>query len=130
MKKRVSKQAQRVAEKVDMAARVDAAFAEARLAAADAYEAYAATVIRDANGREIGPWGRTYVDVFVPSYRFRTALIEAEVIHSSNQGHWRMSDRLWQVNGFPRARGRGLICEAVVAVLKRHFPQESIGTAS
>lgn len=126
MRKQLSKRAQRIDEKQMMATRVEAALAEARFAAIDVYEAYAATVIRDANGREIGPWGNTNVHVFRPSYRFRMALIEAGVIDSGFQGKWIMDDRVWPVNGFPRARGRGMICDAVLALFKRHFPEERI----
>ncbi len=126
MPKQLSKRAQRLDEKQMMATRVEVALAEARVAAIDVYEAYAATVSRDANGRVIGPWGNTHVHVLIPSYRFRMALIEAGVIDTVFQGKWMMDDRVWPVNGFPRARGRGMICDAVLAVLKRHFPEERI----
>lgn len=128
MTKPLSNRVQRVDEKRAMAARVEAALAEARRTAITVYEAYAASVVRDPNGREIGPWGDMHVHVFTPSYRFRIALIEAGVINSSFQGIWRMADGIWPVNGFPRARGRGMICDAVLVVFKRHFPEESIAT--
>jgi len=110
-------------EKAAYKAKVIAALREAHSAASAAYEAFASSAKRTADGHITDACGGAYVIVFKPSYAFRTTLAELGEIEPGHRG-------AWSVSHFTRCvRDQSITASEVAAnaardVLKAHFPEE------
>lgn len=129
MAKALSKTAQKSEDHRLLIEKIHVAMKEAEDAAIKAFEAFATSAKRSADGHIADSCGGAYLYCVKPSYHFRVAMIEAGAMERSFGGRWDVGQFQHVVND-QSVTGADIACKAALTVLQKHFPDESLSSTS